>query len=205
MRLLNIPKLNDNQKMAIYVSCLSVIESKTSLLYNRLSEKTELPLAKSLLLSIAQDSAKHSTLLKGVIKSMSSVEPKKDECEKHLGQTMSSLKALVNELESKVDSVSLPELYEKLLVLESTFGEEYLIFVQTQTLSYMVKEINQLYSIDLGNVKSVFESIMKDEEHHLEILTQLKEMSEPVVRDLDNTPLVKYQSPDRWINYSSAT
>jgi len=33
-------------------------------------------------------------------------------------------------------------------------GEEYYMFVQLKTLELMMKEINQLYSIDLGSVKN---------------------------------------------------
>ena len=189
--------------MAFYIGCLSMLESKASLLYNNLSEKTEVPLAKSLLLSIAQDSAKHSTLLKGIGNSIASSEPKAKDCEKNLGQMWQSLTIFENEVEAK-GSISLGELYEKLLTLESSVGEEYYIFTQMQTLQYMTKEINQLYNISLDRVKSVFESIIKDEEHHREILATLKELSQPVVKDLDNTPLVKFQSPDHWVDYGSS-
>jgi rubrerythrin len=191
--------------MAFYITCLSVIEFKTSFIYNSLSEKTQTPLSKSLLLSIAQDSAKHSTLLEGVSKSISPLQPKREECEKNLGQTWPTLNTLISDLEAKADSLSSDELYEKLLALESIFGEEYVVFIQMQTLRFMTKEINQIYSIDLDNLKQVFESIVKDEEHHREILAQLRETNEPVIRDIDNTPLVRYKSPDRWIDYSSAT
>jgi nanoRNase/pAp phosphatase (c-di-AMP/oligoRNAs hydrolase) len=51
---------------------------------------------------------------------------------------------------------NLPQLAEKLEILESEMGEEYYQFVQLKTLKFMVKEINQIYNIDLGSVKKDF-------------------------------------------------
>jgi rubrerythrin len=188
--------------MASQLSCLSMLEYNTALLYKSLSEKTEIPLAKSLLLSIAQDSSKHSALLKGISDSIASIEVKIKDCAKNLGPIWQNVTTYLKEATTKEENLSLAELYEKLLTLESSIGEEYYIFVQIQTLQYMTKEINQLYNINLDKVKRIFESIINDEEHHREILATLKELSEPKIKDLDNTPLVKFQSPDNWINYT---
>lgn len=188
--------------MASQLSCLSMLEYNTALLYKSLSEKTEIPLAKSLLLSIAQDSSKHSALLKGISDSLASTDVKIKDCAKNLGPIWQNVTTYLKEVIAKEENLSLAELYEKLLTLESSIGEEYYVFVQMQTLQYMTKEINQLYNINLDKVKRIFESIINDEEHHREILATLKELSEPKIKDLDNTPLVKFQSPDHWINYT---
>ena len=190
--------------MASQLSCLSMLEYNTALLYKSLSEKTEIPLAKSLLLSIAQDSSKHSALLKGISDSLSSTEVKIKDCAKNLGPIWRNVTTYLNDVTAKEGNLSLAELYEKLLTLESSIGEEYYIFVQMQTLQHLTKEINQLYNINLDKVKRIFESIINDEERHREILATLKELSEPKIRDLDNTPLVKFQSPDQWINGNSS-
>ena len=188
--------------MASQLSCLSMLEYNTALLYKSLSEKTEIPLAKSLLLSIAQDSSKHSALLKGISDSLASTDVKIKDCAKNLGPIWQNVTTYLKEVTAKEENLSLAELYEKLLTLESSIGEEYYVFVQMQTLQHMTKEINQLYNINLDKVKRIFESIINDEEHHREILATLKELSEPKIKDLDNTPLVKFQSPDHWINYT---
>ena len=188
--------------MASQLSCLSMLEYNTALLYKSLSEKTEIPLAKSLLLSIAQDSSKHSALLKGISDSLASTDVKIKDCAKNLGPIWQNVTTYLKEVIAKEENLSLAELYEKLLTLESSIGEEYYVFVQMQTLQYMTKEINQLYNINLDKVKRIFESIINDEEHHREILATLKELSEPKIKDLDNTPLVRFQSPDHWINYT---
>jgi rubrerythrin len=190
--------------MASQLSCLSMLEYNTALLYKSLSEKTEIPLAKSLLLSIAQDSSKHSALLKGISDSLASTDVKIKDCAKNLGPIWQNVTTYLKEVTAKEETLSLAELYEKLLTLESSIGEEYYIFVQIQTLQYMTKEINQLYNINFDKVKRIFESIINDEERHREILATLKELSEPKIRDLDNTPLVKFQSPDQWINGNSS-
>ena len=103
----------------------------------------------------------------------------------------------------KVGELSLADLYEKLIPLESELGEEYYILTQMQTLKHLTKEINERYNINLDSVKSIFENIISDENHHIELLGTLKELTKPIEKDLDNTPIVQYQSPDNWRNYPS--
>jgi rubrerythrin len=61
----------------------------------------------------------------------------------------------------------------------------------------MMKEINQLYSIDLGSVKKLFLNIIRDEETHRELLKEVKMLIVPK-DEIDSTPIVKYQNPDAW-------
>jgi hypothetical protein len=63
-------KNDDPKVLADFIKCLSILENDTFLLYKALSDKVEHPLLKSLLNSIAEDSLKHSTLLKGVHESI---------------------------------------------------------------------------------------------------------------------------------------
>ena len=195
--------MNDSGTMASYISCLSKLEYNTALLYRSLSEKTESSLAKALLLSIAQDSSKHSTTLKGVSNSIASVEVKTKDCANNLGPVWLTVNNYLDEVTAKKEGeLSMEDLFEKLITLESTLGEEYYIFVQMQTLQHLTKEINQRYNINLYSVKSIFESIIRDENHHIELIGTLKELAKPKEKDLDNTPIVQYQSPDNWRNYS---
>ena len=194
--------MNDSKTMASYISCLSMLEYNTALLYRSLSEKTENPLAKSLFLSITQDSSKHSTLLKGIGDSIAMSKVKTKDCAKNLGQIWLTVDNYLNEVKTKKeDELFIADLYEKLIALESDLGEEYYILVQMQTLQHLTKEINERYNINLDNVKSIFESIISDENHHIELLGTLKELAKPIEKDLDNTPIVRYQSPDNWRNY----
>jgi rubrerythrin len=179
-----------------------MLEYNTALLYRSLSEKTENPLAKSLFLSITQDSSKHSTLLKGIGDSIAMSKVKTKDCAKNLGQIWLTVDNYLNEVKTKKeDELFIADLYEKLIALESDLGEEYYILVQMQTLQHLTKEINERYNINLDNVKSIFESIISDENHHIELLGTLKELAKPIEKDLDNTPIVRYQSPDNWRNY----
>ena len=99
----------------------------------------------------------------------------------------------------KFSEEEMSQLWDKLAFFESIIGEEYYVFVQMKTLDLMMKEINQIYNIDLGSLKSIFTRIINDEEHHREMLGTIKGIlerhSEP-----SNTPVVKYQNPDSWIS-----
>jgi len=195
-------KMNNPKIIAKYIRCLSILEDKTALLYQNLAERTEPPLIKSLLLSICKDSSKHSALLKGVADSISDSKQNAKDCAKDLGEVWNTVSNYLNEMNRKerISKVYFSELLSKLFALESSLGEEYYIFVQMKTLQLMVREINQLYNINLDKVKNVFESIIKDEEHHREILATIKDIIGEDSREHDTTPKVKYQNPDAWIH-----
>jgi rubrerythrin len=195
-------KMDNPKVIAKYIQCLSVLEHNTSLLYRHLSDRAETPLIKSLLLSVSKDSSKHSGLLKGVADSISELKQNTKECEKNLGEVWKMVSTQLNEINKRERKSELPfsEMLPKLTALESSLGEEYYIFVQMKTLQLMVKEINQLYSINLETIKKVFESIIRDEEHHREILATIKGILDENSTEQDNTPKVKYQNPDGWIH-----
>jgi hypothetical protein len=69
-----------------------------------------------------------------------------------------------------------------------------------KTLQLMVKEINRFYDVNLENIKAIFESIIKDEDHHIEVLGIIKDVIGEDSVEYDNTPKVKYQHPDAWVH-----
>ena len=195
-------KMNDPKSIAKYICCLSVLENKTAVLYENLSGRVEPPLIKSLLLSISKDSSKHSVLLKGVADNICDSEQNAKDCAKNLGDVWNTVNGFLDELNKKkrVRKVYFSELLPKLMGLESSLGEEYYIFVQMKTLQLMVKEIKQLYNIDLDKIKNVFESIIRDEEHHREILVTIKDIINEDSVEKHDTPKVKYVNPDAWVH-----
>ena len=194
-------KNNDPKVLADFINCLGILENDTFLLYKALSNKIELPLVKSLLRAIAEDSLKHSTLLKGVAESITEAKETPKDCEKKTGEAWRLIANFTKEIaaKEKFSEEEMSHLWDKLAFFESIIGEEYYVFVQMKTLDLMMKEINQIYNIDLGSLKSIFTRIINDEEHHREMLGTIKGIlerhSEP-----SNTPVVKYQNPDSWIS-----
>ena len=194
-------KNNDQKVLADFINCLGILENDTFLLYKALSNKIELPLVKSLLRAIAEDSLKHSTLLKGVAESITEAKETPKDCEKKTGEAWRLIANFTKEIaaKEKFSEEEMSQLWDKLAFFESIIGEEYYVFVQMKTLDLMMKEINQIYNIDLGSLKSIFTRIINDEEHHREMLGTIKGIlerhSEP-----SNTPVVKYQNPDSWIS-----
>jgi rubrerythrin len=195
-------KMDNPQAIAKYINCLSILEDRTALLYINLSERVETPLTKSLLLSISKDSSKHSILLKGIAHSISDSKQNRKDCAKKLGEVWDIVTNYLNKVnkKNKMSKLGFSELLPKLTALESSLGEEYYVFVQMKTLQLMAKEINQLYGIDLENIKKVFESVIRDEEHHREILATITAIISKKLTKKDNTPIVKYQNPDAWIH-----
>ena len=190
---------SDPKTLASFINCLSLLETNTHLLYKELAEKVEAPLVQSFLLQIAIDSQKHSIALKGVADSIAKPDGNLKDCEKKIGESWRILETLLKDVKGrkKIPSGDFPKLAEKLAVLESVLGEEYYLFVQLKTLELMMKEINQLYNIDLGSVKKIFLNIIRDEETHRELLEKINTLVTQET-ELDTSPVVKYQNPDAW-------
>lgn len=199
-------KNNDPKTLVNFINCLGVLEDDTARLYKNISMKVEPPILKSLLLSISEDSLKHFTLLRGVADSIMKTSEKPRNCEKNTGEIWRLLAKLNKEVDSKksFSDEELSEVSRKLAFLESIMGEEYYIFVQLKTLEIMVKEINQLYHIDLESLKSVFTHIINDEEHHREIIGTIQSSIGPK-QIAGSSPFVKYTNPDNWISHSRQT
>jgi rubrerythrin len=199
-----LTKNNDPKVLVNFIDCLSVLEDNTCLLYNNLSAKVGHPLLKSLLLSIAKDSQKHGTLLEGVADSIMTGPRKTGNCEQNTGEVWRLVSILNREVDAKksFSEEDMVELSHKLSYLESSMGEEYYMFVQLKTLEMMMKQINEIYRIDLGSLKSIFTSIVKDEEHHREIIATIQGTIEQK-RETNESPLVRYTNPDNWVPPSS--
>lgn len=191
---------NNNPKtLANFINCLSLLEHNTYLLYQEIADKVEVPLVRSFLLQIAIDSRKHSEALKGIAESITKPEGNLKDCQKNIGETWRIVDVVLKDIKgkAKITSADLAKLAEKLSVLESVMGEEYYIFVQLKTLEFMIKEINKIYSIDLGSVKKIFLNIIRDEETHREYLEKIETLVKPTT-EVDTAPLIKYQNPDAW-------
>jgi hypothetical protein len=202
MKVFLVGKTSDPKNITNSIKCLSVLESKTALLYNSLSDKVTLPLIKSMLKEISLDSKKHSTILFGVSQSLPETDWKPKDCKKTLGNVLVVVDNFIEDLQ-KVKSVTeynLSELSKQLAGLESIMSEEYFVFVQLKTLEFMSKEIGKIYNINLDSLKDIFTGIIDDEEHHREILVTIREfIRKKDDKERDNTPLVRFQNPDAWI------
>ena len=181
-----------------YMNCLSILESQTGLLYKSISDKIETPLIKTLLKEIEMDSQKHAMLLKGVSESITQPKGSQKKCSKG-SETLQTTERLLKEVGGlqRISSEDLTRLSEILETLESAMSEEYYILVQMKTLQMMMTEINQMYNIDLYNVRDIFMNIINDEDHHREILETIKQLIAKK-EQASNAPFVKFQNPDAW-------
>ena len=100
----------------------------------------------------------------------------------------------------KLNAEELRSLVQRLISFEKSLGEDYFILIQLKTLQFMVKEIQKTYNVDLENLRSIFQSIIDDEERHMQIVRTIEEpipQEEQEILSID-APLVKYQNPDAW-------
>jgi rubrerythrin len=194
-----MPEIRDAKTLANYFECLSIFENETYLLYQNLSEKTDTPQIKNLLETIAKDSQRHSKLINDIAKSISETQLKPKDCSKNLGPVWKATENFRKEIaaKQKITEAEYPEMIQKLNVLESSFGEEYFILTQMKTMKYLAKEINESYKVDVDKTQKIFEAISLDEDHHREILAEIKEQNE-AKQAKNNDPAVKFQNPDAW-------
>lgn len=184
-----------------FLKCSSLLEQETYQLYQSLAGKVDIPLIKSMLQHIAYDSQKHSAILNGMFESLggSKINPK--DCQKRTGLTWRTIEDLKREISSEknIPKETLPSLAKKLEVLESNFGEEYFVLVQMKTLEYMTKEINEIYNVQLKDMKEIFEVIIRDEGTHKELLSKMQRfLTKDEKKTEDTKPGFKYQNPDAW-------
>jgi rubrerythrin len=194
-------KKSKSDNIADSLWCDSVFEERTYLLYKNLADRADLPFIKSLLLHIAYDSRKHSAILKGIVQSIGGSRVKAKDCEKRLSVSWKVIDDISNEIanEEKTLVQSLSSLTKKLSLLESAMGEEYYALVRMKTLQAMTGLIRESYNVDLEDLKDVFETIIKDEETHQELLAKMKKfLAGQQVKKVDTAPVVRYARPDAW-------
>ncbi|HEY4675079.1 MAG TPA: hypothetical protein VIH48_03385 [Candidatus Bathyarchaeia archaeon] len=188
--------------------CSSILEEKTAALYLKVADKARPPLVKSFFLHIAYDSKKHSTIFKGLSESVAKPSTKPKECKKRLGQIWRITETLTQEIMSKqrMPEEKMTHLVERLATLEIAMAEEYYTLVQAKTLSFMIKEIKQIYNVNFGKVRHILNAVIRDEERHQMLLATIKKiLAKERLKQEDNSPKVKYQSPDSWIRSLPST
>jgi len=88
---------------------------------------------------------------------------------------------------------------KKLMLLESTVGEEYYILVQLKTLQYMTREIRETYNVDIKDLRDILATIISDEETHRKLLSKMKKILSGKEEQTEDTAMtVKYKNPDAW-------
>jgi hypothetical protein len=128
-----------------------------------------------MILTIAHDSFRHSTLLREISEDIIDKLPKEKECKKGLKDAWTNNETLRKEITKKAtfDSKSLVELAQKLAIFEYNLSEEYSTLVELQTLQFMSYKVYISYGIDMEYAKGVFESIIEDEKRHRELLFKI--------------------------------
>jgi rubrerythrin len=185
--------------------CSSLLEKKTYEMYYELSKKIENSVVRTLLVSIAQDSLKHSSLFEEISKDFINVPPREKECKRQLGEIWSNIYSVTKLLKDKktLSSEDLLVLIKKLSYVEYYMGEEYSILEKVKTLKYMSKEISDFYNVDFEDAfslhKKVIDSIINDEQKHRDILIDIVKLLTKELAPSITHPTIKYQTPDAWV------
>jgi len=173
---------DDNSR---YISSLSLLEVNAHLLYQAILIKTANQDVNSFLDEISQDSLKHSTLLKALSTVSIPIAPQAP-LFSEISATNNEAETIRNRIQAteKITDLMLPEIFRKLLTLETSLYEYYGFFLQ----------------IDLHkSLENIFLDFLNDEEKHKELLKRAEvTVSQKTQEQPDHTPQVKYKNPDSW-------
>lgn len=188
-----------SKDIADFLHCLSFLESRTSELYKKLSEKTVSPTFCDSFLKISENAKKHSAALNKIASKIGKSRINKRECAKRLTTVCKSLDKISKKMEKK-DLLSLEELYDIIFVLEGSLGEESYMLIQLKTFVAMGPQIRQLYGVHLEAFSKLLYAIATDEEAHIEILEYIKtEIDKKLRKKEGRAPNIKYKNPDSWV------
>ena len=192
-------KRGTSKDIADFMHCLSFLESRTSELYKKLSEKTVSPTFCDSFHKISQNAKKHSEALDKIASKIGRARINNRQCAKRLTTICKSMKKISKMMEKK-NLLSLEELYDIIFVLEGSLGEESYMLIQLKTFVAMAPQIRQLYGVHLEDFKNLLYSIATDEEAHIEMLELIKiEIDKKLRKKEGRAPNVKYKNPDSWV------
>jgi len=159
-----------------------MVESNVSVLYTALSERVTHSSTKSLFLSIARDSYKHSMILKDACELLSQRNAKKcinDKLDDVFNVSYVIYKELIakEEAEQHLAPEELLAIAEKLLLLERTLCEKYSV-AQSKTLRVLGKETLVQQHVSLDVFGALFARLIDDSEQHQKILGNVKSILE---------------------------
>lgn len=177
---------NNLKSLVGFIYNLSLIEEETAQLYENIAEKIENPLIKALLSEISLDSQKHYRLLKGILDSMPKIDLNAKDSQKQIKKAKKAMNDFLmyfNNLEV-IEESHLPELTEKLDILESQMGEEYEILEKAKSLIFFASEIEKKYNFESQTFKKIFETIIIDENNHREILESIRNIIQKKEKEL---------------------
>lgn len=181
-----------------FLHCLGFLESKTSILYRKLSEKTVNSAFSSGFLKISLNAKKHSETLDEIAVKVGRSRMDDRECARRLNSACDSLEMVSKKIEHK-KLLSLKDLLEIVTVLEGSLGTESYMLIQAKTFLAMAPQICRLYDVHLEKFENLLYGIASDEETHIEILENIKETIDAKINVKEgNLPNVKYKNPDSW-------
>ena len=173
---------------------LGLMERELYQLYTNLAEKVEDLTAKTLLIYIATDSFKHSTVFVTIIEEAGGSNLKEQDCDENIRYHINLITTLAEDVSKTktIDNNDLLPLIDTLAGFENLLCEEY-----SKAFNIDLNK-NETYDEDSEYTLNIFNLIIKDEDLHKRILLSMTGLCDKKLDFKDNAPIVKYQRPDSW-------
>lgn len=175
---------------------LGLMERELYQLYTNLAEKVEDLTAKSLLVYMATDSLKHSTVFVTIIEEAGGSNIREQDCDENIRYNIDLITTLTQDV-SKTKKIGQEDL---LTLLDTLAGFENLLYDEYSKAFHLEKNqfIEEEKIEDEESNLNIFRLIVNDEDLHKRILSSLVSICDKKLDFKDNTPVVKYQRPDSW-------
>ena len=161
--------------VADFLRCLSVLEEKTSLLFEDIAGKMESISFNSKLREISNDNRRHAKILMEMSQHVGNPKVEIKECRRKLSSVFRKIEQVHNEVSQK-EKITAQQLQRFISILDSSESEEQFMLIQAKTFQFMSKEIDRLYGVNFEKYRNLLVSIAKDEENHRQILDEIGEI-----------------------------
>lgn len=190
------------QNSTRHLLCCSYIEEETFHLYQCVAKKMNNAELRSLVVSIAYDSMKHSKMIKELLKTVEKTEVNIKKCRKNWSELWKEI-VEVSEQVSKMQNINDDEFYEifkGLTELEDCLIESYCFLLEHKIPERLANELDKFTPINMDNLNRVFDGIIEDKQRHKETLIEIGYCfaAKDSIGAEDSTPAVRYQNPDAW-------
>ncbi len=174
--IIEMSKYRDPKRVvSAYFSNLGLLEDNAAALYTVLAKKVSVPPVKSLLLKIAVDGQKHSSLLKKLSEELMMPRVKHIENETEFGDAFKIVYIVQKDIELKeaLDAVELLAVSAKLPILEQMLEEKYYA-AHRRVIRVIERSTNKYQSASLDSFNSFFERAVHDEDEHQKLLSSVQ-------------------------------
>jgi len=181
--------------------CLN-LEKELNLLYTMATKKLPSPQS-TITTAIVFDNQKHVAVIKELLKPLSNIYFSPDELSKEFKKSVGEISKLLNVLtmQDKIENEEISELLKALTNIEDILHDFYAHFIESKLIENYYNALPEASGLTGENLKYILQTLKQDNLKHREMLIEsLYFYRKSEQKNIDTTPIVRYQNPDAWVH-----